>query len=133
MGELAAAGQFADALRAAADYPLNDEEIGVFEETGYFQAAARYVPNLLDVFRQLSSWSGPPADDSGVLGAITAPVLILRGEAAKPFWVRGAEYVADQVPNGRLQVIPGAGHAAPVTHPEAAAAALAEFFTTAVD
>lgn len=85
MGELAAADQLTDALRAAADYPLNDDEIELFEETGYFEAAARYVPNLLDVFRQLASWDGPTADDPGVLGTITVPVLVLRGEAAKPF------------------------------------------------
>lgn len=129
----AAAGQLTDALRAVADYPLNDDEIEVFNETGYFEAAARYVPNLLDVFRQLASWDGPTADDPAVLGTITVPVLVLRGEAGKPFWVRGAEYVADQVPNGRLRVIPAAGHAGPITHPEAAAAALAAFFTVAVE
>ena len=32
------------------------------------------------------------------------------------------------VPNARIEVIPGAEHAVPLTHPEALAEALAEFF-----
>jgi hypothetical protein len=35
------------------------------------------------------------------------------------------------VPNARVHEIPGAGHAAPLTHPEALAKALTEFFTPA--
>jgi pimeloyl-ACP methyl ester carboxylesterase len=35
------------------------------------------------------------------------------------------------VPDARIQVIPGAGHAAPLTHPEALAEALTEFFAPA--
>jgi pimeloyl-ACP methyl ester carboxylesterase len=34
-------------------------------------------------------------------------------------------------PNARVHEIPGAGHAAPLTHPEALAQALIEFFTPA--
>ncbi|MBA3890627.1 MAG: hypothetical protein H0X64_08850 [Gemmatimonadaceae bacterium] len=40
-------------------------------------------------------------------------------------------HVADHVPNARMQEIPGAGHAAPLTHPEALAEALYEFFSPA--
>jgi len=39
--------------------------------------------------------------------------------------------VTDRVPNARRQEIPGAGHAAPLTHPEALAEALTEFFSPA--
>jgi pimeloyl-ACP methyl ester carboxylesterase len=42
-----------------------------------------------------------------------------------------ARYVADHVPNARIHEIPGAGHAAPLTHPEALAEALTEFFSPA--
>lgn len=40
--------------------------------------------------------------------------------------------VADHVPNGRIHEIAGAGHAAPLTHPEALAEALTEFFAPAL-
>jgi pimeloyl-ACP methyl ester carboxylesterase len=39
--------------------------------------------------------------------------------------------VADHVPNARVHEIPGAGHAAPLTHPKALAEALIEFFAPA--
>jgi pimeloyl-ACP methyl ester carboxylesterase len=42
-----------------------------------------------------------------------------------------AQYVVDHVPHARMQEIPGAGHAAPLTHPEVLAAALTEFFSPA--
>jgi pimeloyl-ACP methyl ester carboxylesterase len=66
-----------------------------------------------------------------VLGAISAPVLVLYGSDTKPFWTAGARHVADHVPNARIHQIPGAGHAAPLTHPEALAEALTGFFTPA--
>jgi pimeloyl-ACP methyl ester carboxylesterase len=39
--------------------------------------------------------------------------------------------VADHVPNARIQELPDAGHAAPLTDPEALAEALTEFFSRA--
>ena len=133
MRELASEGRLTEALRAAASFPFNDEELAVAEDAGYFEAAGRYVPNLLNVFRQLMEHKGPTADDPAVLGAISAPVLALHGAVAKPFWIRSARYVAEHVPNGQVQQIPEAGHAAPLTHPEALAEALAEFFAPGRD
>ena len=69
-------------------------------------------------------------DDPAVLGAISTPVLVLHGADTKPFWIRSARHVADHVPNVRMQTIPGAGHAAPLTHPEALAEVLTEFFSS---
>jgi pimeloyl-ACP methyl ester carboxylesterase len=131
MRELASEGRLTEGLRVAARGPFNDEEIAVAEDAGYFEAAGKNVPNLLNVFQQMMEYEGPTADDPAVLGAISAPVLVLHGADAKPFWIRGARYVADQVPDGRIQEIPGAGHAAPLTHPEALTEALTEFFSTA--
>ena len=48
-----------------------------------------------------------------VLGAISAPVVVLLGSDTKPFFTASARYVADHVPNARMHEIPGAGHAAP--------------------
>ncbi len=76
-------------------------------------------------------YEGPTPDDPAVLGAISAPVLVLHGADAKPYEFAAARHVADHVPNARIQEIPGAGHAAPLTHPEALAEALTEFFSPA--
>jgi len=73
--------------------------------------------------------SGPRT--RAVLGAISAPVAVLLGSDTKPFFTASARHVADHVPNARIHEIPGAGHAAPLTHPEALAKALTEFFTPA--
>ena len=98
------------------------------EDAGYFEAAGRYVPNLLNLLQQWGEYEGPTPDDPAVLGAISAPVLVLHGADTKPFLTASARYVADRVPNARVHEIPGAGHAAPLTHPEALAEALTEFF-----
>ena len=130
-GELAAEGRLAAAARAFAGFPFNDEEIAVAEDAGYFEAAGRYVPNLLNLLQQAMEYEGPAPDDPAVLGAISAPVLVLLGSDTKPFFTASARHVADHVPNARVHEIPGAGHAAPLTHPEALAEALTEFFAPA--
>jgi pimeloyl-ACP methyl ester carboxylesterase len=56
---------------------------------------------------------------------------VLHGADTKPFLTASAQYVADHVPNARIHEIPGVGHAAPLTHPEALAEALTEFFSPA--
>ncbi len=66
-----------------------------------------------------------------MLGAIQAPMAVLLGSDTKPFFTTSARYVTDHVPNARIHEIPGVGHAAPLTHPEALAEALTEFFTPA--
>ena len=129
-GELAAQGNLTAAVRAFAGFPFNDEEIAVADDAGYFEAASRYVPKLLNLLQQAME-SEDPAADPAVLGAISAPVMVLLGSDTKPFFITSAKYVADHVPNARIQEIPGAGHAAPLTHPEALAEALTEFFAPA--
>jgi pimeloyl-ACP methyl ester carboxylesterase len=127
MGELAADGRLAAAARAFAGWPFNDEELAVAEDAGYFEAAGRYVPNLLNFIQQNDPTEGDPA----VLGAISAPVLVLHGSNTKPFFTASARHVADHVPNARMQEIPGPGHAAPLTHPQALAEALIGFYAPA--
>ena len=128
-GELAAEGRLTDAVRAFARFPFNDEEVAAAEDAGYFEAAGRYVPNLLNLLQQEMEYEGPTPEDPAVLGAISAPVLLLLGSDTKPFFITSARYVAEHVPNARIHEIPGAGHAAPLTHPEALADALTEFFS----
>jgi pimeloyl-ACP methyl ester carboxylesterase len=131
MGELAAEGRLTDAARAFAGFPFRDRDIAVAEDAGYFEAAGRYVPNLLNFFQQQMEYEGPTPDDPAVLGAISTPVLVLHGSDTKPYATAAPRHVADHVPNARIQEIPGAGHAAPLTHPEALAEALSEFFSPA--
>lgn len=130
-GELAAEGRLTDAVRAFARFPFNDQEMAVAEDAGYFEGAARYVPNLLDLFQQtLAEDAAPVVDDPAALGTISAPVLVLCGSDTKPFFAISAQHVVDHVPNARMEEFPGVAHAAPVTHPEELADALTEFFST---
>jgi pimeloyl-ACP methyl ester carboxylesterase len=132
MGELAAEGRLTDAMRAFAGIPFNDVELAVAENAGYLEAAGRYVPNLLSTIQQQPECRGPAPDDPAVLGAIAMPVLVLQGSDTKPFLIRNVQHVADHVPNARIQQVPGAGHAVNLTHPEALAEALTEFFSPAL-
>ena len=131
MGELAAEGRLTDAVRALAGIPFSDEEIAAAEDAGYVEAAGRYAPNMLSFFQQQLEHAGPTADDPAVLGAISAPVLVLLGSDTKPWFIASARHVADHVPNATVHEIPGAGHAAPLTHPEALAEALTDCFSPA--
>jgi pimeloyl-ACP methyl ester carboxylesterase len=56
---------------------------------------------------------------------------VLLGSDTKPYATRSARHVADHVASARVHEIPGAGHASPLTHPEALAEALIEFFAPA--
>ena len=129
--ELASEGNLSAAARAFAGFPFHDEEIAVAEEAGYFEAAGRYVPNLLNVLHQAMTHERSVTDDPAVLGAVKAPVAVLLGSDTKPFFTISARYVVDHVANARVHEIPGVGHAAPLTHPEALAEALTEFFAPA--
>ena len=126
--ELAGEGNLAAAARAFAGFPFHDEEIAVAERAGYFEAAGRYVPNMLNVLQQAVTHERPVTDDPAVLGAIKAPVAVLLGSDTKPFFTISARYVVDHVADAQVHEIPGVGHAAPLTHPEALASALTEFF-----
>ncbi|GAA4516321.1 alpha/beta fold hydrolase [Nonomuraea ferruginea] len=128
MGELAAGGDVTAAIRAFAGGPFSDEELAVAEEAGYFEAAGRYVPHLLSLLGQVEASGGPTVEDPAVLGAVSTPVLVLYGSGTMAFYRAGARHVAGHVRDGRMREIPGAGHAAPLTHPEALAEAITRFF-----
>jgi len=128
--ELAAEGHLSAAARAFAGFPFHDEEIAVADEAGYFEAAGRYVPSLLNLLQQAMTQEGPVPDDPAVLGAIHAQVAVLLGSGKKAFFTTSARHVVNHVANARVHEIPGAAHAAPVTHPEALAKALSKFFAS---
>lgn len=129
-GELAAEGNLTAAVRAFAGFPFTDAEVSVAEDAGYLEAAARYVPHLLNLFQQmLAEEEAQVVDDPAALGAISAPVLVLTGSDTKAFFKTSAQHVVEHTPKARTQEIPGVGHAAPLTHPKVLADALAEFFS----
>lgn len=130
-GELAASGRSADAVRAFAAYPFSDDDIAVADDAGYFEASGRYVQTMGSFFQQQMAYEGPMPDDPAVLSAISAPVLVLHGSDTTAFGTFSARHVADQDPHARVQAIPGAGHAACLTHPEELARVLTEFFASA--
>ena len=117
------------AVRAFAGV-LNDEDIAVVEDAGYFEAASRYVPNLLNFFQQQMEYEGPMPDDPAMLAAISVPVLALPGSDTKPYETASARHLAGHVPNATVHEMPGAGHASLLTHPEALAEALTDFFAS---
>ncbi len=133
MGELADRGRLTDAIRTFAAFPFNDEDIAVAEDAGYFEAVGRYVPNLLNVQQQAMAYEGPTPDEPAVLGSIAAPVLVLvlvlHGSDARPHDLAAARHVVAHVPDTRIRQIPGAEHAAPLTHPEALTEAPTGFFS----
>jgi pimeloyl-ACP methyl ester carboxylesterase len=126
--ELAAEGNLSAAARAFAGFPFSGEELAAADETGYFEAAGRYVPHLLNLLHQAMTQEGPVSDDPAVLGAIKAPVAVLLGSDTKPFFTTSARHVLDHVAHARVHEIPSAAHAVPVTHPEMLAKGLSEFF-----
>jgi pimeloyl-ACP methyl ester carboxylesterase len=131
MGEQAQAGNLTAAVRAFLGWPFAEDEIAVADEAGYIEAAGRYIPSLLDFFQQTTESEGPEVDEAAVLAAISVPVLALKGSDTRPFFADSVRYVADHAPDARVHEIPGAAHAAPMTHPETFAEALTEFFSPA--
>jgi pimeloyl-ACP methyl ester carboxylesterase len=127
MTELASDGQLTEAVRAAASFPFNEEEVAVADAAGYFVSAGPYVPNLLNVFQQLREHQGPTVDDPSVLASISTPILVVHGAATKPFWVRSAQHVATHVPGSIIRSLTNAGHAGPITHPATLAETLSKF------
>lgn len=85
------------------------------------QALARWVPKATLDFHALFEEPTPLASYT----EFDFPVLLLRGE----FALRPSRLIVDalaaSLPTARLQVVAGAGHMGPLTHPEAVAAAIA--------
>jgi pimeloyl-[acyl-carrier protein] methyl ester esterase len=66
-------------------------------------------------------------DRRAVLAGIKAPTLVIHGERDRLVPVGAAHYMAGQIPDARLQVIPGAGHAPFLSHPAVFMQKLNEF------
>jgi pimeloyl-ACP methyl ester carboxylesterase len=60
----------------------------------------------------------PLEPDSSALSTLEVPALVAVGELDMRDFQLSAEALAEQLPQGRLMVIPGAGHIAPLEQPE---------------
>lgn len=68
------------------------------------------------------------ADLRPALPGIEQPTLVLHGERDTLAPLAAAQYTAEHIPNSRLEVIAGAGHAPFISHTEAFTTAVTEFF-----
>jgi pimeloyl-[acyl-carrier protein] methyl ester esterase len=62
------------------------------------------------------------------IAQIRQPSLIIHGEADRIVPVSAAEWLASQLPNSELRILPGAGHVPTMTHPQLVATAIDQFF-----
>ena len=66
-------------------------------------------------------------DRRAVLPGINIPTLVIHGERDRLVPVGAAQYVASHLPDARLEIIPGAGHAPFLSHPSVFMQKLNEF------
>src|SRR5581483_2759311 len=66
-------------------------------------------------------------DITGRLGEIKVPALVIHGDKDAAIRLDLAEQLAAGLGNAELVVVPGAGHAANLTHPEAVNPAIERF------
>lgn len=67
----------------------------------------------------------------GGVDAVRVPTLILRGEKADPAVIATCDGLTARMPNARQTVVAGAGHMAPISHPEETALIWKRFLDTA--
>ena len=65
--------------------------------------------------------------------SVDVPVLVMRGEHARPHHRRGTEWLADRLAGCRVAVVPGAGHAGPHTHAAEVAGEVLAFLSSLPD
>ena len=75
-------------------------------------ALTRWAPKIPLDFRALMQATAP----LDAYAALTCPALLLRGEHAPAPTRVIAEALADTLPEGRLEMVPGCGHMGPLTH-----------------
>jgi len=82
--------------------------------------------DLLQSFQTL----GTRDDISDQIGRIAVPTLVLHGGSDRAIELQRAKAMADAMPNAQLIVVPGAGHASNLTHPQAVNPAIESFLAT---
>jgi len=89
-----------------------------YAESARWMDAAKEIPT--DTARQIYSTLMTREDDvTPRLAELTMPALVIHGEQDLAIGVDVARSFAEALPDAELVVIPGAGHAANLTHPDA--------------
>ena len=113
LAERVDAGAPAEAAEYFIDYWRGAGTWAALPEKGR-EAAARVIPKLPIELRAMLRSPYKLRD----YGAIRSPVCLTAGTVGRPAARRVTELLATVLPNGSLQLVPGAGHMAPVTHPQ---------------
>ena len=92
------------------------------------QDVLQYLPKAVLDFAAL--FGG--AMDWDAFRRLDVPTLVLRGETAPRPTARIAEGLRDAARHGRYQVVPGAGHMGPLSHPELVAKAIGDHILQAL-
>jgi pimeloyl-ACP methyl ester carboxylesterase len=132
MRAAAAEGRLAEAARTFHAFLATDNEMAALE-AGYFERCAAVVPAMLRVMQQAAAYEGPASTDPEVLGQITVPVLLLRGQdtALGTFYADTEQHVTQHVADPHVrEPLQGLGHWAPLVAPEPIAEELISFFGT---
>ncbi len=72
-------------------------------------------------------------DITGRLAEIRQPALLICGDQDRMTPLRGAQFLAEHLPNARLETIPGAGHMVMIEQPHAVVEALSGFLAEVID
>jgi len=120
MGEAATECRLADAARAFIRIVATDDELAAVEATAHLEDWARNVPVLVQEAQQGMTYDGPFSTDPDLLGQITAPVLLLRGQQAAlaTLFADAEQHVAQHVADPRVRELASIGHIAPILAPE---------------
>jgi pimeloyl-ACP methyl ester carboxylesterase len=123
---LVAAGEREQALvHALRSFGLAPEELEQSRAAPTWSARVAAAHTVAREIRAEEAYAVDPES----LGSLAAPTLLLLGEHS-PKWTReGTERVTSALPNAKVAVLPGQGHAAIMTAPELVADEVTRFLT----
>ncbi|MBW4488260.1 MAG: alpha/beta hydrolase [Trichocoleus desertorum ATA4-8-CV12] len=91
----------------------------------FFQTTAPYHSQGEALIRQYQAMS--THDTCDLLDKITAPTLVITGDGDRIIPPQNSEFLAQNIPAAKLEVLADAGHAFCFSHPEVTAAAIINF------
>jgi pimeloyl-ACP methyl ester carboxylesterase len=125
LAELVSAGRRGDAVEL-----YQTKAVGIPEDVVAQLRHAPFRPGLEAIAHTLAydaTIIGDRSLPTELITSVTAPTLVISGEQSPPFLRAAAQAVAQALPNGRLNSLPGQGHD---ISPEATAPVMAEFLAT---
>ena len=102
---------------------LHPDEQALFEAPGVADRVHAILPVALLEFPEVNR----PLDVA-VLERLTMPVLLLHGTRSRPHFTDATRHLAERLNDVRVVEIAGAGHIGPLTHAEAVAREMVDFF-----